>query len=96
MPDILAEEEASYETRAADTLAVWRQVYAGLSEADVTEVEALALGSHPVRRYSSAVERPLPTLAQRAGGSNPPYPLSSKIPGPVALDRGFCYTASMQ
>ncbi len=40
---ILAEEEAGYETRAADTLAVWQQVYVGLSEADVIEVEALAL-----------------------------------------------------
>ena len=40
---ILAEEEASYETRAADTLAAWQQVYVGLSETEVTEVEALAI-----------------------------------------------------
>ena len=40
---ILAEEEASYETRAADTLAAWQQVYAGLTDTDVSEVEALAL-----------------------------------------------------
>jgi hypothetical protein len=41
--DILAEEEASHKTRAADTLVAWQQVYAGLTDTDVSEVEALAL-----------------------------------------------------
>lgn len=41
--DILAEEEASHKTRAADTLAAWQQVYAGLTDIDVTDIEALAL-----------------------------------------------------
>jgi hypothetical protein len=40
---ILAEEEASYEKRAADTLTAWQQVYVGLSETDMTEVETVAL-----------------------------------------------------
>jgi predicted DNA-binding antitoxin AbrB/MazE fold protein len=31
------------EETPADTLAGWRAVYAGLSEADVTEIEAIAL-----------------------------------------------------
>ena len=31
------------EKRAADTLAAWQQVYAGLSDADMSEVEAIAL-----------------------------------------------------
>ena len=31
------------EKRAADTLAAWQQVYVGLSETDVNEVEAIAL-----------------------------------------------------
>jgi predicted DNA-binding antitoxin AbrB/MazE fold protein len=30
------------EKRAADTLASWQQVYAGLSDTDVTDVEAIA------------------------------------------------------
>ena len=33
------------EKRAADTLASWQQIYAGLSDTDVTEVEAIALRS---------------------------------------------------
>jgi len=40
---ILAEEKASYKVRAAGTLAAWQQVYAGLTDTDVSEVEALAL-----------------------------------------------------
>jgi len=40
---ILAEEEASYETRTAGTLAAWQQIYAGLSDTEVTDIEALAL-----------------------------------------------------
>lgn len=31
------------EKRAADTLKAWQQVYVGLSDTDVSEVEALAL-----------------------------------------------------
>ena len=38
------------------------------------------------------LERQLPTLARRVWGLSP-LPALSKTPGPVALGRGFCYTA---